>query len=263
MAMRGKVVWITGGSSGIGEALARRLLGAGARVIVTARRTARLEALRDTASDPGSVAVVPGDLLDLAGIPALASRAEAAFGRIDVLVNNAGRVQRGWARETALPVVRELMDLNFLAPVALTQAVLPPMLARRDGHIVNISSVVGYVATPKRSAYAASKHALQGYSNALRAELHGTGVSVSVVCPGYVRTEASVSAATASGLAQGHMDASHEKGMSPDVFAGRLLRVLERRPREAWIGGPEVWSIWLARLFPGLLARVVHRAIPG
>ena len=181
MSFRGKTVWITGASSGIGASLALELAQRGATLVLTARRSDRLEEVRAKCPEPERVHIVSGDLLDERSWTALADEAEAAAGPIDVLINNAGITQRATALDTNMTDVRRLMELNFFAPVALTNAVVPSMISRGSGHIVIISSVTGYVGTPYRSSYAASKHAVRGYFDSLRAELHDTGVGVTVM----------------------------------------------------------------------------------
>jgi dehydrogenase/reductase SDR family member 7B len=258
----GKVVWITGASDGIGAALARALAAEGASLVLTARRREALEAVA-IACAPASVRVLPGDLLDLDGLPALALQAEAAFGPIDILVNNAGVSQRGTALGTELRVVQELMALNFLAPVALTRAVLPGMIARKSGRIAVVSSVAGHVGTPLRSSYAASKHAVQGWFDSLRAELHGSGVGVTILSPGYIRTEISARARTADGSAHGLVGKGNARGMPAERCAARMVDALHAGRNEVFIGGPEVTAVYLKRWAPWLVARFIHRASPA
>jgi short-subunit dehydrogenase len=254
-----KVVWITGASSGIGEALARALADDGAILILTARRTDRLEALRAQLKDPRKVHLLPGDLGDPGAIEPLARTAEAFVGRIDVLVNNAGISQRTTALETRIEDVRRLMEINFFAPIALTNAVLPAMISRGNGHIVIISSVAGYVGTPLRSSYAASKHAVRGYYDSLRAELHGSGVGVTIACPGYINTEITEHAIAPGGREHGKRDKAIAKGLAPETCAKAILKAIAKGKTEMSIGGPEVMAIYLKRFFP----KVVERFVPG
>ena len=188
MKLSEKVAWVTGASSGIGEALVPVLLARGARVVVSARRGDKLDALVQ-AHGAARVAAVPVDLNELASLDDAVRRAEAAFGRVDALINNAGRSQRAAALDTSMDDVRSLMDLNFMAPVALTRLAAPGMITRGRGVIVIVGSLAGYIATPLRSTYNASKFAVRGWFDALRAELHGTGVSVTLFLHGYAATE--------------------------------------------------------------------------
>lgn len=258
-----KVVWITGASSGIGEALAEELAKQGAQLVLTARRSERLEALKQRLPQPGNVVILPGDLLDPSAIVPLAQRAQALVGRIDILVNNAGISQRSTALEASLEDVRRLMEINFFAPIALTNAVLPGMLERGSGSIVIVSSVAGYVGTPQRSSYCASKHAVRGYYDSLRAELHGTGVGVTVVCPGYVNTEITEHALRAGGGEHGKKDKAIANGLSAQTCAKAIAKAIARGKTELAIGGPEVLAIYAKRFFPKLVERLVPKQAPS
>ena len=153
----------------------------------------------------------------------IAHQAENFYGHIDILINNAGIGVRGSAVETSLAVDHSLMNVNYFGPVALTKAVLPTMFRRKCGHIVVISSVQGLLSLPYRSAYCASKHAVQGFFNSLRSEVHDSGIKVTTVCPGYVRTSFSQAALTGDGSRHGKMDASTEQGMSPGALSSVVL----------------------------------------
>ena len=261
-AYEGQKVWITGASSGIGEALAHELSNRGANLVLTARRSDRLEELRAQLSDPTRVHVVPGDLLDEGSWERLASEAREAAGPIDVLINNAGVSQRSLAQDTELADERRLMELNYFAPIGLTRAVLPEMVERGTGRIVVVSSVAGYVGTPLRSSYAASKHAVRGYFDSLRAELHGTGVGVTIVCPGYVRTEIATNAVSAAGQVHGKMDVAIEGGMDAGKCAVEIADAIQRGRSELHVGGREVYAIYLKRLLPKVVERIVPRLAP-
>ena len=260
--MRNKTVWITGASSGIGEALALELAKRDATLVLTARRAVRLEALRSKCPDPDRVHVLCADLLDEGSWTRLAEEAQAAAGPIDVLVNNAGITQRAPAQDTDLADARRLMELNYFAPIALTNAVLPSMLARGTGRIVVVSSVAGYVGTPLRSSYAASKHAVRGYFDSLRAELHSTGVGVTVVCPGYIRTEISTHAISSDGQTHAKTDAAVAAGMDPSDCARVIADAMAKGRSEVHVGGKEVYGIYLKRFFPKLLERIVPKHAP-
>lgn len=253
-----KTVWITGASGGIGEALAIQAARAGARLILSARREAELQRVRSACLDPSRVAVLPLDLTDFDPDDAV-RRAEGFFGPIDVLVNNAGASQRATALETQMAVYRRLMELDFFAPVALTRALLPSMVALGGGHVVMIGSVVSKFGPPLRTGYAAAKHALAGYTEAARAELWRQNIRFTLACPGYVRTQVSVNALTASGGSYGKMDKGQEKGMSAEACAERIWRAVERDTEEVLIGA-EAKFVHLKRFFPGLFSAALKRA---
>ncbi|GAB3829900.1 SDR family oxidoreductase [Hymenobacter jeollabukensis] len=258
MSFQNQVVWVTGASAGIGEALARAFARAGARLVLSARNEAELQ--RVAACTPAETLVVPLDLADAASLPAKVQLVLAHFGRLDVLVNNGGVSQRSLALETSLEVDRRLMEVNYFGTVALSKAVLPQLLAQGSGRIVTISSLVGKFGTPYRSAYAASKHALHGFFDSLRAELHGSGVGITILCPGFIRTGVSVNALTGDGRALGTMDEATEQGLAPAEFARRALPLIARGENEAYIGGRETLGVFLKRFAPGLFARFLTRA---
>jgi dehydrogenase/reductase SDR family member 7B len=253
------VVWITGASSGIGAALAREWAGRGARVILSARGEERLGLVRDSCRNPERHVVLPLDLERTDGLPEAVARALEACGRIDVMVHNGGISQRSLAEEADLAVDRRVMEIDYFGTVALTKALLPSMLARESGRFVVVSSLVGKIGTPMRSGYAAAKHALHGFFESLRAEVFDRGVRVTMVCPGFIKTEVSLHALTAEGTEQGTMDRAQERGMSPEECARRIVRAVERGRDEILVGGKEVWAVRLARLFPGLYRRLIRR----
>jgi dehydrogenase/reductase SDR family member 7B len=260
MRFTGQVVWITGASSGIGEALVHAFAREGARVVLSARRSAELE--RVLAALPGKRdhhVIVPLDLAASDTFDAAVKTVLATCGHVDLLINNGGIGQRGFAADTPLAIDRAIMEVNYFGAVGLTKALLPALRARRRGRIVVISSVVGYVATPRRSAYAASKHALHGFFNALRAELWREGIGVTLVCPGYVRTEISVQALDSTGGRHGRGDSAQAGAMSADTFAQRLLPALAAGRDEVVIGGRETFGIPLQRFLPGIMARILRR----
>lgn len=255
----GKVVWITGASSGIGEALAIELARRGATLVLSARREAQLEAVRQRCERPEDHLVVPLDLTEAESLPAATERVLDELGRIDILVNNGGISQRGTVMETELDVDRRIMEVNYMGTVALTKAVLPAMLARHKGQIVVVSSLMGKIGTPLRSAYAASKHALQGFFDCLRAEVHDQGVHVSVICPGYVRTDITKNALTGDGSTYDQMGEAQSKAMSAETFARKAADAIAHDAAEVMIGGPEVWAARLQPFFPRVYNYLVRR----
>ncbi|MGQ0586553.1 MAG: SDR family NAD(P)-dependent oxidoreductase [Gammaproteobacteria bacterium] len=259
--LAGKVVWITGASGGIGEALALAASQRGAKVVLTARRAAELERVKAACADPANVAVYPLDLLAPGDPDAAARKAGSLFGPVDVLVNNAGISQRGRVVETSMEVYRRIFELDFFATVALTKAVLPGMVERRRGHVVVISSAVGYISSPLRSGYAAAKHALHGFYDAARAEHWRDGVKFTVACPGYVRTDVSRNAVTGAGGTYGKLDPSIARGVAPDYCARKVWRAVEKDREEVLIG-KEALVVYIKRFFPALFSYGVNRADP-
>ena len=243
--------WITGASSGIGEGLARALAARGASVVLSGRNVAALE---NVAAACGDALVVPFEATDYAAVPALVERAWAWKGRIDGLVNNAGISQRSLAAETGFPVYEHLIAVDLLAPIALTQAVLPRMVAAGGGRIVAISSVAGFIGAPLRSAYSAAKHGLVGYHDVLRAENAHLGVHVHVIAPGSVKTDISKNAVVADGSKRGVSDAAIEAGMPADEAAAAILKaVVDDTPELILATGFESELVALRRRDPSAL----------
>ncbi|MFZ5722956.1 MAG: SDR family oxidoreductase [Pseudomonadota bacterium] len=254
-----QVVWITGASSGIGAALAEAFSRLGARVVLSARRVAELEKVRARCERPADHFVLP---LDMASADFAQSVADvlARYGRIDVLINNAGISQRSRVAQTGLDVDRRIMEVNYFGVVALTRAVLPVMQRQGSGHIIVVSSLVGLISTPMRSTYAASKHALHGFFEALRAEEYDNGIRVLMVCPGSVRTEVSVHALAGDGSEHGVVDEMIGNGLDPAVCADRILAALKAGREQVLVSGPERLAVTLYKILPSLYRRLVRRA---
>lgn len=254
-----QVVWITGASSGIGEATAYAFAREGARLILSSRRPDELERVRRACERPDDHLVIPLDLTRTADFPAAVAEVLARRGHIDVLLNNGGVSQRALAADADLAVERALMEVNYFGPVALTKAVLPSMLARRAGHLAIVSSVMGYLGTPGRSTYAAAKHALHGYFDSLRAETWRHGIKVTLICPGYVKTAVSANAIGPRGAKHGRTDGTHQTGITPAKCAAAIVNGIARGRAEVYVGGWEVAGIYVQRFAPWLLARIVRK----
>lgn len=249
----GRVAWVTGASSGIGEALCHALAARGASLVLSARREEVLAKVRSACTNPDRHLVLPLDMYQPDSFAPAVKQVLDRFGHIDILIHCAGISQRGRALDTEMLVDRRLMELNYFGPVALTKQVLPSMLARHAGHIVVLSSLLGKFSVPKRAAYSASKHALHGFFDALRAEVHAQGVAVTIVCPGYVRTNASFNALEGDGTPHNQLDKEIAGGMSPEMCARRIIRAIERRRPEICIARKERLGLYLSRFAPGLL----------
>ena len=258
MPFSNQVVWITGASSGIGEHLAYAFANQGARLILSSRNEQELQRVKQNCPEAAEVMVLPMDVTDYAGMPALVQRALSRFETIHILINNAGISQRSAVKNTLFEVDKKIMEVNFLGTVALTKAVLPSMAAQKKGQIVVISSVMGKLGTPRRSAYAASKHALHGYFDSLRAEIHEQGIKVTIICPGYVHTNVTINALTADGSANNQMAEATRNGMAPGVFAEKALHAIAREKEEILIGGKETLGVYIKRFFPGLFSRIAR-----
>jgi dehydrogenase/reductase SDR family member 7B len=256
---RDRIAWITGASSGIGAALAERLAEAGGRLILSAEDEVGLHRVAERLSARARVMVLPLDLAKVDSLAACAEKALACFGGLDLLFHNAGVSQRELAENTKLDIDRRIMEINYFGPLALTKAVLPYFLSRRAGHFVVVSSMAGKIGSPWRSAYAASKHALHGFFDSLRAEVAARGVRVTLVCPGFVHTNISVNALCGDGRVHGIMDPKNANAMSPLCCADRILRAVARRKNEAYVGRSEIAMIYLDRWFPNLYKYLASR----
>lgn len=260
MSYMDKVVWITGASSGIGEALAYALSNRGAQLVLSSRSTERLEEVKSRCATPERHLVLPLDLLDSPHLGEKVNRVLEKLGRIDILINSGGVSQRSLVCETGIDTDRRIMETNFFGTVALTKAVLSSMIEKRSGSIVVISSLVGKFGTPLRSAYSASKHALHGFFDSLRAEVWNKGIKVIVVCPGFIKTNISINALTADGSCHGTMDEAQASGMSADVCAEKMLQAINAGKEEILIGGKELLGVYLKRFVPGIFSKMIARA---
>jgi short-subunit dehydrogenase len=263
MEFAGKTIWITGASSGIGEGLALAFARAGARLVLSGRR---VEALAEVAGRcQASTLLLPFEATDLAILPEVVAEAQAKTGGIDILINNAGISQRSLALDTDFSVYRTIMEVDYFAPLRLTQLVLPAMVARGSGAIVNNASVAGKVGSPLRTAYCGAKHALVGWSDALRAEIAQYGVSVHVVTPGFVATGIAANALKGDGSINGPNDDPVNAGISIDEAAGQILAALADDRAEipvARAGSPELMLLDLIRSDPDQLFKVMAGMAP-
>ncbi|CAL1527437.1 unnamed protein product [Lymnaea stagnalis] len=265
--VKDKVVFITGASSGLGEACAEVFYDAGCKIILSGRQVKKLMDLKDRLMKKQRAgchnpAIVSIDLENLSSIPSKVNQAIAAFGHIDILINNAGMSYRGQASETTLDVDKKLMTVNYFGHIEITKAVLPQMIRQGGGQIVTISSIQGRIAIPHRSAYAASKHALQAYFDSLRAELSGHDINVCVVSPHYISTNLSLNALTGSGTTYGKMDKTTETGLQPEYVAYQILDCVQHKTKELTIAPFYVkFIISLRALAPWLYFKIMaHRA---
>ncbi|MFN0216552.1 MAG: SDR family oxidoreductase [Saprospiraceae bacterium] len=259
---KNKRVWITGASSGIGEALATAFAECSAQIILSGRNEVELNRVSAACLQAGatSVLVQPLDLERHDLIPSIVESTLKKVGKVDILVNNGGISQRALAKDTSLEVDKKLMAVNYFGTITLTKALLPNMIMHQLGHIVTITSLTGKFGSPYRSSYAASKHALHGFFDSLRAELNDAHIKITLICPGFVRTNVSKNALTGKGTMLGTMDEATEKGMSPKRLAHKILHTIESGKEEAHFGGKEVLGVYLKRFFPGYFSKILRKA---
>ncbi|WP_439101058.1 SDR family oxidoreductase [Congregibacter sp.] len=245
-----KVVWITGASSGIGEALALRMAARGSHLVLSARNESELQRVATLCRDAGAgdVIVLPLDVSKHDTMEPAAQQVLAHFGKIDLLLNNAGVSQRSFCVDTDFEVYRQMMDINVLGQIALTQAVLPAMVARGEGHISVTASVAGKVGAPLRTGYCAAKHAVMGFFDALRTEIACEGLQVTTITPGFIQTNVSKNALSGDGKPTGTTDDDIAGGMSVDDCADVIMEGFEKGEAEIAVGsGPEMGLLQLKR----------------
>jgi short-subunit dehydrogenase len=248
-----KVVWITGASSGIGEAVALRVAARGARLVLSARNRGELERVAGACREagPAETLVLPLDMVDYDGMGTAVAAVIDRFGHIDLLLNNAGVSQRSFCVDTTFHVYRQMMEVNVLGQIALTQAVLPSMRARGVGHIAVTASVAGKVGAPMRTGYCAAKHAVMGFFDALRTEVAADGIEVTTITPGFIRTNVAKNALGGDGKAVGASDADIEGGMDVGECADVIVAGFEAGTPEIAVGsGPEMGLLQLKREDP-------------
>lgn len=256
--MHSNRIWITGATSGIGLELAKQLISN--NFLILSGRS--LQKLKEVAKDfpTGSVALVPLDLSQYQEANNWVVQAWKAFGGIDIMIHNAGISQRSLIIETDISVDKALMETNYLGTVALTKVLLPKMIASGGGQFVVVTSLMGKFGSPYRSGYCGSKHALHGFFDVLRMEHEKDGISVTMICPGFVQTNIAKNALTGDGSIQNTQDDATENGLEVGVFAQKMIKAIKQQKMEAYIGQKEVMGIWLKRFFPKLLHRVVLKS---
>lgn len=254
-----KTVWITGASEGIGKELAIQMARGGAKIILTARNTDKLNAVKDSLAGVGHI-VYPMDLLKVDSIPNAVQEVLAKVGTIDILVNNAGISQRSLAKHTLMEVDRKIMELDYFAAISLTKSTLPHMMERRAGLIITISSIAGKFGTPMRTAYCAAKHAIIGFMDALRSEVHPDNIKVMVVTPGSVKTNISVNALEGDGKKHNVTDPLIENGIPVEECAAKIISGIKNGTPEVLIAkGKEKLAVYVKRFFPTLLFKMMTK----
>ena len=260
MNFQNKVVWITGASSGIGEALSKELSRLDALLIISARNKEALESVKSACQNSENVWVLPLDLAAYDDFDNTVKKALNVYGRIDILVNNGGISQRSFAKDTEISVDKQIMEINYTGTIALTKAVLPHFLERKEGQIVVTTSIVGKIGTPLRSTYAASKHALHGFFDSLRAEVYNDNIDVTLICPGYVTTNVSMNALQGDGTPQNSMDKATANGIEPERFARLMAKAIYKKKQEAYIAGAkEKLGFYVKRWVPKLYSYMVRK----
>lgn len=261
--LKHKIIWITGASSGIGEALVYECAKQGAHIVLSARRVEELYRVAKQANlNESNSLVLPFDLSDTSKATEYAKIITDKFGTIDLLINNGGQSQRAEAIATTADTERKLFEINYFSAVNLSKAVLPIMLKNGKGKIVVISSIAGKFGFYLRSTYSAAKHALYGYFESLRLEIETKGLSVLIVSPGKIKTNVSLNAEAGTGSSHNKMDESHENAMSAEECARQIVAGIFANKEELFIGGKELLAVKIKRFFPKLFGKIIRKQSP-
>jgi dehydrogenase/reductase SDR family member 7B len=256
----GKVAWVTGASSGIGESLVHEFVRRGAMVLASSNDSAGLKRVKSECGNKSDmVHCVPFDLSDTTGIEAIVEQQVKSFGKIDFLLNIGGISQRARIDETPMWLDRKIFEINYFGTIALTKAVLPIMVKQQSGHVLATSSISGRFGFPLRSAYSASKQALHGFFETLYLENKKYNIRASVIIPGRVRTSISVHALNAEGKEHGKLDEGQAKGILPQQAAEIIIRGMVRNKREILVGKNELMLLHIRRYCPWLFFRIADK----
>ena len=260
MELRNKTIWITGASSGIGKALVFALAKQQNRLILMARNTTALEKIKQACKGFNAHIILQQlDLEQAENIGPIVRNLLVQYPRIDLLINNAGISQRSLAANTILEVDKRILSINYLGTVQLTKSLLPTFMQQKHGQIATVTSLAGVFGTPYRSSYAASKHALHGFFDSLRAELQPYNINICLICPGFVCTNISLNALTDMGEPLGKMDKKQAEGMDVNLFANKMLRAIHKRKKEVYIGKKEVLMVYIKRFIPFLYRILIQK----
>lgn len=258
--LQGKVVWITGASSGIGKALAEECAAQGAQIVLTARRLEELEKVRSGLVNPDQHIAIVADITDESQVRTAYEQVLSEKGRIDWLINNAGLSQRALIQETTMQTERAIMEVDYFSQVFLTKTVLPTFLKQKSGRIAFISSVAGLLGTQYRASYSAAKGAIHMWANSLRAEMADQGIQVSVIFPGFIKTNVSFNALNGEGKPQAKQDEAIENGLEPADFARQTVEALKHGEEYIVVGASkEKLGVLVSRLSPKVLYKMIRK----
>ncbi len=254
-----KVIWISGASSGIGESLAYTLSQLGAKLIISSRNEKKLIEVKSACESPANHMVLPLDLEDNKDYSGQVKKVIERFGTIDYVFHVGGVGQFSSVLETTPEVERKIFETNYFGAVALTKEILPYMLQKNSGHFVVVSSLMGKFGPPMRSSYTASKHALHGYFDSLRAEVSGEGVGVTMICPGFIKTNISYNYLNANGDRWNYLDKDHQIAMSPENSSLKIIKAVALKKYETNVAGKEVVAVYVKRFFPNIFTRIMAK----
>lgn len=258
--LKGKVAWITGASSGIGEALVKAFVSGGATVIASSNDPQGLQRVKSQCGERSELVIcAPFDLSDTTGINELVHATLQDHSSIDYLLNVGGISQRARIEDTPIWLDRKIFEINFFGTIAFTKAVLPYMIKQKSGHILATSSISGRFGFPLRSAYSASKQAIHGFFETLYLENKSNNIKVSVIIPGRVRTSISMHALDGHGKEHGKMDDGQAAGLTPEEAAKIIMKGIRKDKREILVGKGEMMMLHIRRYLPWLFFRIADK----
>lgn len=260
MYYKDKIIWVTGASSGVGEAMVYAFNNEKARLIISSHEPEELKRVKNNCKfEPEKIMVLPFNLIEHDKIPDLTKTVIEKFKKVDILFNAGGVSQRALAKDTKIDVDKRIMNINYFGTIILTKALLPEMIKNKSGHIAVMTSLAGKFGIPLRSAYAASKHALHGFYDTLRAEVYKYNIKVTLFCPAYIKTNIAVNALTKDGSPQNYNDPGATNGTSPEKFAKLALKSIKIGKEEVISGGKEKYGVYLKRFFPKLFSKIIRK----
>lgn len=263
VSFKDRLVWITGASSGIGKEITIQLAKEGAKLLISSNNPAELSDVAKICKDYTNFCVeIPIDLSNPQEVKQIADDTISKYGTIYLLINNGGISQRSLVMDTPVEIDRKLMEIDYFSYVIITKSVLPGMIAAKEGYIAATSSISGKFGFPLRSAYAAAKHAIQGFFETLRIEMLPYNVSVTIAYPGRIRTNISLNAIDQNGKAHGVMDPGQDTGLSAEECAKQYIKAIKKRKPEVLIGKKELLMVHIKRLFPRIFFRIVSKINP-
>ncbi len=262
--LNNKIIWITGASSGIGEASAYEFANNKTKLILTARNKTKLNDIKQKCLKLGAIScdILEYDLADIENIDNLVQKAISFNGKIDFLFNNAGISQRALAGDSLFEVDKKIMDVNFFAPIKIAKLLIPHFIENNTGTFIVTTSITGRFGFPLRSAYSASKHALYGYFETIQAEYFQKNIKVLIVCPGRVNTNISYYALEKDGTQHSKLDAGQAGGISSQKAAKKIIKAVKKQKTEITVGGKELLMLYIKRFLPALSKKLIRKIKP-
>lgn len=257
-----KIIWITGASSGIGEALVYELNKLNAKLIISSRRKKELQRVASNCTKKNKPYILPLDLEKNNELALKANEAISAFGKIDILINNGGVGQEGLAINNTLEVEKKVMNINFFGNIELTRRVIPNMKKNGYGKIVVISSILGKLGLPGLGIYSASKHALHGYYEGLRQEVKSSGINVLIIKPGFIKTSVSENSLKSDGSISGRQSSAQKNGMPADICAKKIIKAIKRNIEHVYISRYEHWVVYFKLIAPRFFYWLYNKFAP-